>query len=242
MPPDRPGPPSPSPSSSAIRRGVAGGLLAVAAAAGTAAVLAGPLTRPSAADAAWAGGPSPAGLEACCLPDGGCVEVPAGNSVCVELLGGTLMGPGTDCVTAACDGACCLPEDGACIEGVGPATCGELGGLFAGLGTDCEPSPCVVPRGACCLPDGSCVDDVTAGLCVLTLGGVFNGGGSACRASVCCRGDVTGDGRVDFEDALRILSDWGACSPALACEADLDRDETVGFGDLTIVLANFGCD
>lgn len=229
------------PPSRRVRRGLGGGLLAVAVGTGVASVLAGAAMGPSAAGSPEPGGPMPAGLEACCLPDGGCVEVPAGNSVCADLLGGTLMGPGTDCLSVACDGACCLPEDGACIEHVGPGTCAGLGGTFAGLGTDCEPSPCAVPRGACCLPDGSCVDEVTANVCDLSLGGAWNGPGSACRTTACCRGDLTSDGRVDFDDALRILSVWGACSPALSCDADLDHDDVVGFGDLTVVLANFGC-
>ncbi|MAV54957.1 MAG: hypothetical protein CMJ28_03265 [Phycisphaerae bacterium] len=51
-------------------------------------------------------------------------------------------------------------------------------------------------------------------------------------------GDVNGDGSVDFNDLLAILSAWGA--PCTGCSEDLDGDGEVGFNDLLIVLSNFG--
>ena len=49
-------------------------------------------------------------------------------------------------------------------------------------------------------------------------------------------GDVTGDGVVDFNDLLALLSVWGPCS---ACPEDLDGDGNVGFSDLVFLLSNF---
>lgn len=50
-------------------------------------------------------------------------------------------------------------------------------------------------------------------------------------------GDVNGDGVVDFDDLLAVLSGWGPCPPS--CPGDLDGDGEVGFGDLLEVLANW---
>ena len=50
------------------------------------------------------------------------------------------------------------------------------------------------------------------------------------------RGDVTGDGVVDFDDLLALLSVWGPCP---GCPADLDGDGNVGFTDLVFLLSNF---
>ncbi len=183
-----------------------------------------------------------AGIEACCLPDGECFNVPEGSSVCFELLDGVLLGPGTSCFVDSCVGACCVGEEGACLEGLGFGDCLELDGGFAGFGSDCEPVPCGLPIGACCRPDGTCVPDVGEGLCTLSLGGTWRGAGSDCGAVRCCPGDVRPDGRVDLEDVLAVLSDWGACSPAVPCPADLDGDDAVGTRDLLVVLAAFGCD
>lgn len=190
----------------------------------------------------WPAGEITAGIEACCLPDGSCFDLPEGSSVCAELLGGILMGPGTACFWTSCDGACCFPDDGACLEELGWGDCADLKGVFAGFGSDCEPVPCGLPLGACCLADGTCVDDVSENLCGLSLGGIWRGTGTECRTMECCRGDVNVDGVVDFSDTLFVLSRWGACSPALSCEGDLGGDHMVGFADLTVVLANFGCD
>ena len=53
-----------------------------------------------------------------------------------------------------------------------------------------------------------------------------------------CPVDLDGNGFVDFEDVLRVLSNWGVCDEA--CPEDLDDDRTVGFSDLVIVLGAWG--
>ena len=54
-------------------------------------------------------------------------------------------------------------------------------------------------------------------------------------------GDATGDGFVDFDDLLSVLSSWGPCPGGGAlCPADFDLDGNVGFTDLVTVLSNWG--
>jgi hypothetical protein len=49
-------------------------------------------------------------------------------------------------------------------------------------------------------------------------------------------GDIDGDGDVDVEDLLALLSEWGQCGS----DADLDGNDTVDVADLLILLANWG--
>jgi hypothetical protein len=49
-------------------------------------------------------------------------------------------------------------------------------------------------------------------------------------------GDVTGDGVVDFNDVLALLSVWGPCP---GCPEDLNGDGDVGFSDLVLLLSNY---
>ena len=59
-------------------------------------------------------------------------------------------------------------------------------------------------------------------------------------AAPCCPADVCRDGVIDFEDVIKVLSEWGdTCS-----RGDIDDDGIVGFDDLTLVLSDFGeeCD
>ena len=60
----------------------------------------------------------------------------------------------------------------------------------------------------------------------------------AVREALRFRGDVNGDGVVDFADLLIVLTGWGPCDGE--CPADLDGDGVVDFDDLLIVLANWG--
>ncbi len=53
-------------------------------------------------------------------------------------------------------------------------------------------------------------------------------------------GDVTGDGWVDFEDLLTVISAWGSCpAPPAECPADVTGDHQVGIDDLLTVLGNW---
>jgi hypothetical protein len=49
-------------------------------------------------------------------------------------------------------------------------------------------------------------------------------------------GDVNGDGEVNTQDLLMLLSDWGECA---GCPTDLDGDGFVGTADLLELLANW---
>lgn len=179
-------------------------------------------------------------ISACCLPDGTCSNVPAGFIQCETELGGILAGPGTDCSTVSCVGACCFSDTGECFEGLGVGDCDAMKGTFGGLGSDCEPTPCGLITGTCCLPDGSCVGGVSENNCAFSLGGTWSLGGD-CTTAACCRGDLDQDGQTGFSDVVLMLGRWGVCSPALACREDLNQDGLVGFSDLTVILSEFGC-
>ena len=53
-----------------------------------------------------------------------------------------------------------------------------------------------------------------------------------------CAGDVDGDGVVDLDDLLDVLSEWGDTCP---CDADLNGDDVVDFDDLLLVLGSWNC-
>ena len=86
-----------------------------------------------------------------------------------------------DFIAAATLGACCIP-DGSCVT-VTSNQCGQLGGLYHGDGTSCNPSPCPLPIGACCLTSGDCTN-ATLLQCVV-LGGTYQGNGTACTSNFC---------------------------------------------------------
>ena len=112
------------------------------------------------------------GMEACCLPDGTCLDADA--LCCVNELLGTPQGAGSSCSMPM---ACCLP-DGSCID-VDPICCDDLGGTPQGVGTQCTASQ------ACCLSDGQCV--MVDPECCDDLGGQPQGQGTTCTAvEACC--------------------------------------------------------
>ncbi len=87
--------------------------------------------------------------------------------------------------TAPC-GACCF-TDGTC-EVTPSDMCPGLGGLFQGVGTDCDPAPCP-PVGACCLPGGEgCIQTFEA-LCTAALGD-YQGDGTFCVSYAATRAAV----------------------------------------------------
>ena len=52
-----------------------------------------------------------------------------------------------------------------------------------------------------------------------------------------CSGDVDGNGRVDVDDIIDVISSWGATGDN---PADVNNDNVVGAADLAIVLAGYG--
>ena len=94
-------------------------------------------------------------------------------------------GAGVSCVDVSCPfGACCQPS-GECRFTLESA-CDGVGGVFQGVGEDCDSAGCE-PFGACCLNDGTCLPDTPEGACG-TLGGSFSGPGAQCDASTCLGG------------------------------------------------------
>ncbi len=66
-------------------------------------------------------------------------------------------------------------------------------------------------RRACCINDG-CLD-LTVADCD-SVSGTSLGFGTNCATEKCpppCVSDVDGDGEVDFDDLVRVLSAWGPC-------------------------------
>lgn len=60
-------------------------------------------------------------------------------------------------------------------------------------------------------------------------------------------GDINGDGRVDVNDLLNVISHWGPCPPLpLACPADIAPigpprgDGAVNVNDLLLVISHWG--
>lgn len=81
-------------------------------------------------------------IEACCMPDGNCIEVYGGS--CAGY-GGVSGGPGASCTSITpCAppsiGACCLP-DCTCQE-ISPADCAALSGRFGGYSSTCATHNC----------------------------------------------------------------------------------------------------
>lgn len=52
-----------------------------------------------------------------------------------------------------------------------------------------------------------------------------------------CDEDIDGDGMVDFNDLLAVISAWGTCE---GCNADVNNDLSVDLSDLLTVLASWG--
>lgn len=115
--------------------------------------------------------------EACCLPDGTCVDLLPAD--CLQQ-GGTPQGAGT-----ACNGvveACCLPDD-SCVM-VERLCCDDLGGTFM------PGDVCGGAVEACCLPNDQCI--MADPLCCTAQGGNPQGAGSQCTTfEACCLPDGT---------------------------------------------------
>src|SRR5690606_14593658 len=53
-------------------------------------------------------------------------------------------------------------------------------------------------------------------------------------------GDLDGDGHVDMQDLLILLSSWGSCLRSGDCPADFNDSGVVDVQDMLILLANWG--
>jgi len=89
-------------------------------------------------------------IGACCLPDGTCQDLTFEE--CVDAnggLGGVYQGWGTECITTACTGACCIGDCyPSCVENVTWNHCeceqpGGMGGNFLGYGSTCDQNFCL---------------------------------------------------------------------------------------------------
>ena len=146
------------------------------------------------------------GIEACCFPNGTCVEADIG--MCPA--GSTPRGPGTSCADPCpvLPGACCLPG-GACTGPLTRDACEAQGGVYQGDGTDCGGVSCPLPTGACCFSDDTCQDGLSRDNCEAG-GGIYRGNGTACdggqcpvlpgATGACCFSDDTCQGDVSPND------------------------------------------
>ena len=151
------------------------------------------------------------------------------------------------CVT----GACCSPLTGECVETLAFG-CEELGGVFQGPGTDCDPNLCPPPVGACCI-DGSCVPDQSEADCA-GAGGQWAGALTECDADLCVLGACcVGDICVPDQSEANCLSVTGAqwaglfthCFAGLCpiCDdGDADEDGNVDLHDFARFQTCFGAD
>jgi hypothetical protein len=185
---------------------------------------------------------------ACCMSDGTCVDLELFQCLAA---GGIPRGAGTVCSTQTCFpyGACCLP-DGSCLVDVNEFVCDRAGGKFQGPGTSCFVVNCPQPPQFCCLRNGCCVE-VTPTVCAI-LGG-FTSGQAPCAIVGCsidpCPADMSpspaGNGVVDIDDLVLVITSWGACDTPCpetdGCYGDIvNCDCTVNIDDLVTVITSWG--
>ncbi len=151
-------------------------------------------------------------IGACCML-GGCL--PSGQSSC-EGFFGVWFGPGSTCDMVSCSdesGACCITTPNGeviCVE-LGEWECGEEGGEWLGPDTVCDDAACSKPMmGACCI-NGGCLM-LSADDCDMVHGIRHEIPCDQVECPAYCPGDVNGDGVVDVNDILIVLSDWGPCN------------------------------
>mgnify|MGYP002821244694 CR=1 FL=1 len=181
--------------------------------------------------------PDPQG--ACCVPaTGACVDGVT-EAQCTAFNGTFLIG--NTCADVVCfpEGACCTIE-GECVPDVSPEACAAFGGVFQGDGTSCATIECPAPEGWCC-PDSAGCFEFDEETCLL-FGGTWGGPGTSCSdADACdstgsCPGDLNGDGVVDVDDVLEVLSNYGTSSG----EGDVDGDGDSDVNDVLAVINGWG--
>jgi hypothetical protein len=194
--------------------------------------------------------PLPTG--ACCLPDGGCVEL---NEPSCIASAGQYQGDGTSCWPF---NPCTVPVGACCYEGEvcvlrRESQCISEGGEYQGDFTTCSPNPCILaPEGACCLPDDSC-QIATEDECINDLGGEYQGDETLCDPDLCisvgaCCFIVDGSCELLTEEECGILGgvifqgddtvcDPNSCPPACP---DVNGDGDVNVLDLLQLLSVWG--
>ena len=148
-------------------------------------------------------------LGACCI-GGSCS--PTNEYTCVSL-GGEWAGEYTTCDDVVCTpppaiAACCVSDN--CLTTL-ESVCDLLGGTWQGDTSDCKSAACDPWIGACCVA-GACTQ-ISLEDCA-NLGGTYFGDLTACEDIECpgtCLGDLSGDGDVDVDDILILLSGYGPC-------------------------------
>jgi len=138
-------------------------------------------------------------------------------TICVNLIcdtiedfsGGqpTIIGDILGCSSGV--GACCGGT--ACWE-MSYSDCLDGGGVWGGEDTICEMVNCYsADAGGCCIDD-QCIMAVTEDACLEAFG-EFQGILIECADTECigCPADLNGDGSVEVNDIIEVISSWGAC-------------------------------
>ncbi len=111
----------------------------------------------------------------------------------------------------------CSSGEGACCGGTACwvmtyTECLDGGGVWGGEETICAMVECVgETAGACCI-ENVCVMAATMASCE-EADGIFEGELVVCEDTVCvgCPADLNGDGSVEVNDVIEVISAWGAC-------------------------------
>jgi hypothetical protein len=145
--------------------------------------------------------------------------------------------PGCDdaeCCETVCaiDPFCCDGDwDGLCVLHA-EVVCRGCGSMTAG--------DCFEPNGTPGCQHFACCDQV----CTLDPGCCESGWDELCAAQaadICCLGDVDGNGAVDVDDLVSVITGWGPCGdPTLPCRADTDASGEVDVDDLVTVILQWG--
>ena len=169
--------------------------------------------------------PDPQG--ACCVPaTQACVDEVT-EVQCTAFNGIFLIGNSCSDVVCFPEGACCTIE-GNCVGNVSPEACEAFDGVFQGDGTTCDTIECPAPEGWCC-PDSAGCFEFDEETCFL-FGGTWGGPGTtcldldACEVSEPCPGDLDGDGVVEVDDILEVLSSYGNTDGSGDADGDGDSD------------------
>jgi len=129
-------------------------------------------------------------LEACCLPDGPCLDITTANCSSV---GGASAGPGSACPQPpgpSCtrcldmDCPCVGPGDEDAQDYVLDTLCGGCGTVSAPV--DCGTGPfsdCTTPQGGCTVPNVGCV--IIAEMSCTAVGGTYLGDDTDCTPELC---------------------------------------------------------